>query len=1260
MIDEIKFILAIITAFLPFAVFVFLNSKANLKRQNRYKQFYMPVLAVVYSVLIFAFLEKLEELSAKLFLSIGRLFSIIKLPVVTDFIEGLYTRYAVMVMVIVFNTAALLLFVILKRLITAILSGIIISRNSRLGKLVGIFYSYDEVDEAWYIKPHYGQARTFLKTVYYGGLIVTAVFLLLSFFLFKHELVASPFYPVFPIIIIGEVVFFTDGLRKDEKKTTLTFTADNASRISLYPLLRRPLRVLFGDKLSSEGTTVNNGGMYGGTIEDILIDISDNGGHLGRNYAAFIRMKMAGGLKPNVDYVRSGYDLSLEKSLLFNTPFYYKLVPYVFYAMNRALLKGGKALIILGRHGTSDDLRKWCEEGMVEVSNTPCLWAIDQLTAKQNETLDIGIITRSGVHDLEIHKANLDFLRQVSFVVIVEPSRLVATAQIGLNLLIKCCGKEREITFCSVDRNCDGLVDSLSHILMTNITEVSATEYPPGMSTYMCWIPDNDLLQHRIVPGISRDLGMGTELSFVALKNQVRDTVWYGGEAYPVLDSHWIAKQYYYELLKYTKLPPTQEMFDKAFTTYFNMCDERMRDYAFVTVEDERNNVFETKRNFATIAEKQGFINILSREYMLREYMTDNTDLFNTDPKAIPYLTADYANTVRNSVLTLCLNLCVSGVREADFCRELKLIGLDTEKPAAALWNELALLFCNADNIKTDKNGNSIICISGRKKDEKVSFELDRTLSFSRRYSVETGQFESIYSIEDEQFAELLLNDLQNAKYVAEKSGKDLFIGTELRGHIYQKYLPGQFFTLSGKYYEMVSVTADNCIVMRRASEHINGRPSYRQVRMYHIGHIENAKAMGALRTVNGIDIYRQYADFTVNTPAYWKMSAYNDFKSGELTEINGIPERKYFNKLLLKLDFSKLGEAFTEEIRSTLTVLMNEVFVTLFADNQPFISAVAPGSHRIPQTYNLEFGENVSGGEQCIYIIEDSQLDIGLLVAVERNINRIFQIISDYLDWNEEKMSPPAPKAAASAGAAAEADSEEAGGETETENNADKPGEKKKGFFGRLGDKIKSLFRRKDKNPEAKEEKEMRRAERKAAKQAKKEEKRKAKEAKKEEKRRAKDAKKQKDAVSQGTHLPPESEPESRPEAEAEAENQLEPEAETESLAESETEPEEESEGKSELEAGLEEVSENRFETEERAESEPEPGKDSEREDEPEIRLEDASEELPYQEKELENQLETEPEAEEEPESRVELEGEIGEEPESEIRIESEGKYDD
>ncbi|MBE6941570.1 MAG: hypothetical protein E7455_04760 [Ruminococcaceae bacterium] len=976
------------------------------------------------------------------------------LEFVANAIRDIYYSWGVYLSLILFNTAALLAYIIVKRIITAIMAKIGIDPETRIGKLVEVFYTYDQEDEAWYIKEHFGQARTFIKAVYYGSCAATGLAMLISCGLCMDHKISAPFYPVFAIIIIGEMAFFIDGVSKQKSKSTLEMQADRSRHMAMYPLLRKPLKALFGDKLSAEGTTVNNDVVAGGSVEDILTNLERTGGHVGKNYAAFIRRKMALGLKPNVDYVRCGYDLSMGKSLLFNTPFYDKLNPYCFYAINRELLTGGKILVVLGRHGTEEDLREWTETGMRSVSNIPGLWNIRILNGQktdEEDMPDIGIISRSGVHDLDIHKNNLPFLRKVSFVILVEPSRLVTTAQIGLNLLVKNCGKDRAITFCSIDRNCDGLVDALSHILMTNITEVSATEYPHGMSSYMFWTADDDYLQHRILPGVSRCLGMGTELSMVALKNQVTKTVWYGGETFPVLDAHWIAKQYYYDLLDYAKLPTTQETFDKVFQTSFNMCNERVSNYAFVTVEDDRNNLFETRRNFATIAEQQGFVNVISSEYMLREYMADNTEVFTADAKAIPYITADYARTKRNAILSLCLRLCIDSVQEDVLHRQMVMLNIDTKDPISEIWKEVCVIF--GEETRTDKQGNPVLAVKNADGNT-VCFEKDSTILYKRAYCVESGKFESVYTIENVDFSQMILDDLQNASYIAEQESKDVYIGTELKGHVYQKYMPGQFFTLNGKYYEMISTAKDNRILVRRASEHIGGRLAYRQVRNYTIHHAENASAMGTLKTVNNIDIHYQFADFSVETPGYWKLHAYNDFDNGDLVKVNGVPKREYHHKQILKFDFSKLGDAFTDSVRMTLTNLLNESFATLFADNQHFISAVTPGTFEAPLTYSLALDEDMENAEKCIFIIEDSQLDIGLLIAVERNVNRILQIIADYLAWNEEKIAESMGKKT------------EVAEEEKTEEIKEEPKQEKKGFFKRIGDWFKNLFKKKDKNP--------------------------------------------------------------------------------------------------------------------------------------------------------------------------------------------------
>ena len=105
---------------------------------------------------------------------------------------------------------------------------------------------------------------------------------------------------------------------------------------------------------------------------------------------------------------------------------------------------------------------------------------------------------------------------------------------------------------------------------------------------------------------------MGTELSFAALKNQVSNVVWYGGEAFPVTDMSWIARQYYYDLMKYAALPTDQDTMNKCFTTSSNFWSATIRKNNYFTVEDESNNMFEILRDFSTRSTEQGFVNVIS------------------------------------------------------------------------------------------------------------------------------------------------------------------------------------------------------------------------------------------------------------------------------------------------------------------------------------------------------------------------------------------------------------------------------------------------------------------------------------------------------------------------------------------------------------------------------------------------------------------------------------------------------------------------
>lgn len=1009
-----------------FLLLLRLDAKANLKRRERSCQLLAPLAAFGYCIVLMVFAAKLWNLLAAFLQTVPAKLSqwsdmlaggAVNIPVLHNILAWLVTALHTLLerlnllflALVLLNLLILLAHILAKKIMVAISASV--CRNELFGaRLRGLFYDHDEFGQEWYLKPHLGQCRTFVKVIYVAAVAVALAMMFASEELFRREMLDRPFFPVFMMIVLGEIFFFLNGLTWPEAQTEDEITAegDNAQGRCNYTVVRKALQKLFGDHLVVDDITA--GGAEDGSdgCSDLISQMESREGAPEEMYGCYMRALQEKGIPLDKNLMLSGRDLLNGKSILFNDPFYYDMIPYAFFAMNQALLQHRKVLIVLGRHNTEDEIAAWCEEGLYTITGIHEMWRIGVLGQKAAE-LDVGIITRSSVHDLQLHEANNDFFASVAFVVLIEPSKLITTAQVGLRSIAGRVGSDEKqpVTYCSMDKNCDGMVDALSHILMVSISEVSATSHPDGFCTYMCWEAGEENLQHRMLPNLSRYLGVGTELSFAALKNQVRQSCWYGGEAFPVIDIRWIARQYYYDLLHYAQLPTEQKMLDECFCVSPSMWDARPAENRYIVVEDESCNMFEVKREFATRATKQGFVNVITPDYLLRDYMAGNDGLFNADPKAIPYIVADYARTERNAAFRLCLNMSIGYVSQQEIRHELMLVGVETEDPGLTLWQILCQCGQSAGAVVRNGDGDGVLRITEDGKEYTFTRQILRS---KRKFSLSSGKMETVYWIENEHFKRLMLRDLRNANYIAEdEDGQRHYLGAELRGQIFQKFLPGQFFTFSGKYYEMLSVTADGQVLVRRAADHINGRPAYRQIRRYTLRNVRSLENMGAVRDVGGLKISRQLADIRVETPAYWSLDRYHDFADGKRSAINGVPERNYYRKQVLRLE---LPAEVTEEVAPTVALLFNEVFRTLFAENSDYIVALTPHEIQPYTTYSLEQQDGEPLPRNSLYIVEDSLMDIGLLIAVERNLNRIFSMVCDYLDWHfdalEESLNPP------------------------------------------------------------------------------------------------------------------------------------------------------------------------------------------------------------------------------------------------------------
>lgn len=1011
---DILKLIKIILGVLPFLGLCFAGYKINLNKSNRSRQFAMPIITFAYCTAAVILLDYIHDLILKLI----------------HWLSGLLPFLANIpwdsIMIFILNTVLVLGFIIIKSILLPILNGI--WKSDKLSEVTsGWFYEKEDDIDKWMLKRYFANLRGFYRGFYAALTIASCLVFVLSRLYPNSILFKAVFYPVFGILLLGEVVAFLSGMTKTEFVEDILGESEESYKVANYGMLREILRDLFGERVLYENTLDTSDGISNDFEE--LNELAESEDPTLKTIGLYYQKLKSEGVEIDINYVKSSINLLNGKSTLFCNPFYNDLTHYIMLPLFKQLVSYKKCLVVLGRDSALEDVEEWVNHGLSDFSGTDSLWKAEILDEHSNST-DVGIIKFSDIHNLKIHKANREFLSKVGFVLIIEPSRILSAGQIGLSLLVNNLKQpNKDIVYCAFDRNCDGLVDALSHLLKTSITEVTATIKGGANTSQMYWNADGPYMHHKLFPNISRYLGIGAEINSVAMKYQLDQTGWVGSEKFPVRDMKWIAGQYYKQICGYADLPESQSSFNRAFNVYSNLWSCERKDNSFLVIEDEFQNLFEITRVFASRAKNQGFVNVISENYFLRDYMLDNVSVFSDDPKAIPTIVPDFARTERNMVLKLIMMMVNDTVSEERIAKELMLCGVSFEEPYTTL-KSLIVKHCHVNDPS----------LSVRFKEEIQNESLHSTVV---KY-YEINETNELYEY---------AMSLKNAYYIAEdEEGESHYIGSKLYGHVFQALLPGQFITSDGKYYEVQTVTPLNGVVVRRAADHINGRKYYRQIREIDLENWTDGTEMGSKKTISDFELTRGFADISVKTSGYLEMSSYGDFAHAKKVSLNGIPERKYHNKSVLKI---KLPES-SAKIRYTLCLLLNEIFRTTYPETYHYINAVVPYSDELYsgnlKNVTYKFTGEIDG--ECIYIVEDSDIDLGLIVSVERNLKRYFEIVADVLMWHNKKMTeqPEVPE---------EPDAEF------TPDFGEKPEPPKKGLKGLIS-KIGNFFKRKPKDTDA------------------------------------------------------------------------------------------------------------------------------------------------------------------------------------------------
>lgn len=984
----LEFLLNILRA-TPVVSALLIVAAVNTRRQYRVRQAWVPAIAVLFSLIALVVLYRVNDAVATGAEQANQVFPFLPANIGTAW---LYVAE---------NSFVILVFAALKVLTRPVFTRLFSKGTQVAQLLVARVYSYDSDFDLWFVERRFRRTRDFYRSLYWSSMAVTVGFIAFALTFPGWPGFTAVAFPALATMIIGEFYFAVDGLTKDEYESELFGEQDASRRIGNYGPLREVLESTFPDRVIVDGVHLSSlAAMESAFRVGEMTRSPEPGIRLAGSYFERLRLE---GHDIDVNLVAASAHLIAGKNVLFANPFYKDLTPYLALPAYRTLLEGHKCLVIAGRDSVMHELRDWISDGLADITGIPDLWRVRPLDSVSRDETDVGILRLADLHNVELLVNNDEFFRDVGLLVLAEPALMLGTGQLGLEIILDRCARESPVAVAAFDANHDGLVDTLSHLIKANLTEVVASSLPLGASCEVVWQSDGPHLHTSILPGVSRYLGVGTELSAVALKYQVDKVHWVGGTSFPVTDMKWIAEQYYAPINQFADLEMSQDALGERIEAVASPWQLPRGDNYFLVVEDEAKNVYETVRQFATRASRSGFINLISDDYLLRDYMATNREVFSVDPKAIPSIVPDYTRTERNVVLRLLLVLKSFGLSDSELEDELAMLrwSRSADSPQATNsgggdWEPEALRHLRVAIGKHTQCHDAPISSVTQPGTE--AFEMQ----------------EARYFLEDGSALDSVLAGLGPAYFFVEDDTDGVnVIGSMLLGHVYQAMLPGMFLTYGGKYYEVQSIHGTNQrprVILRRAADHIRDRRSYRQLRRYSIANTQPRDAVGAIKAIGAVQVRRIAGDVLAESLGYIESDTRSQISGGHSVHVSGIPSRKYVGKDILEIDLSEA----TDEVRRSIAVLLSELFVTVFPHGSNFIAVATEDDARSVGDLLPQFAlDDVQDQEHAsprtsIYVFEDSMIDLGLTSAVERNWERLFEIVTDYLAWNLEDVAEP------------------------------------------------------------------------------------------------------------------------------------------------------------------------------------------------------------------------------------------------------------
>ena len=700
-------------------------------------------------------------------------------------------------------------------------------------------------------------------------------------------------------------------------------------------------------------------------------------------------------------------------SAFYASPFYKDIDGCIFFLMFLSLLQQEKGLILTEDSEMLDELAQWLSDGLDNLSGLKKLWNIAVLQ-DAGENADVGILPFQACPGLLVNEVG-DFLEQVSFVVVLEASNmLIGGQELVLSLAERIAARTTGCTWLLCDWNAESMLDLFSHLLKIDLTYVSAT--PAGAKEAVVSYWDTETEPAYIWPPAKRFLGLETGIATVAEKNEVPCVNWYGADRMPVTDISWITAQY--DQVHSGQIGPVRQDHMPTQVRYsVSGISHGAEPESFLIVEDSCCNCYETARQYVTRGREKAYVHVLSPNYLLRDFMRSHRAEMENDPKYLAQLVPEYMNSLRNTYLHLLRRLLVEEVPGQDIYMQLS----RCEEPPSFVKHPISEFYVKGaikEMIKT------LLGIS-------IDVNSDIQVKTHEAFSEEEARMVSQpwYHITGKEIHRAFLKHFRQARYIDETGRKKSISHLMLAGHLQLKYLPGQFVTMNGKYYQIEQLLdsgSEMLLSLTRASDQLRERWFYRQLRTYEVdGASEKIERMPPVSAEPSPTLSRLSLNFTARTTGYIAMKKGWNVCSNDKEYTYEGPARHYFRKQVLRVDLP--AEEVGEEDFLPFAAIIHDMFYTFFPQYCYLLSVAViweeSGRESLWEKYRamlsrltlkrkkpLEHaeGQAESGAPdkkvRSFYIFEDSYEDMGLLRSIERHFPRILQTAAEYVEWVQEE----------------------------------------------------------------------------------------------------------------------------------------------------------------------------------------------------------------------------------------------------------------